>query len=266
MSLWDLLAQGGKNLIQRGIEHLKFKLPTEPVPDEWHSLLSRNVPLANELSHPERDRLLRVARLLLEEVPFEGCNGLEVDDEMRVTIAATAALLVFRLPLPKFTRLVRVLVYPDTFIPVNAESPRDSMIIESDPSLGQAWMNGVVILAWSAIREEMRETTGDRSVILHEMAHILDAEDGRFDGTPLLDDRAQGAAWAEILEREFERQQTAVDSEAEPPLDSYAARNHAEFFAVATEAFFCQPNRLRERLPALYDHMHRFYRPDMARL
>ena len=267
MSIWDILvhgiAEGGMELLQAGLDRLRFKLPTDPVPQAWHGILSRNVPLAREFSLADRDRLLRVARLLIEEVPFEGCNGLEVDDEMRITIAATASLLVFRLPLPKYTKLVRILVYPDTFIPVNAESPRDSMVIETDPSLGQAWMSGVIVLAWSAIEREARETSPTRSVILHEMAHILDAEDGRFDGTPLLDDRAQGAAWARVLTREFDRQRIAVDSDAEAPLDAYAARNHAEFFAVATEAFFCDPFRLRQLLPELYEQLRRFYQPDV---
>ena len=99
-----------------------------------------------------------------------------------------------------------------------------------------------------------------KCVILHEMAHILDAEDGIFDGTPLFDDTAQGAEWARVLKRDFDRQRDAVDAGEDTPLDDYAARNHAEFFAVATEAFFCSPDRLRASLPDLYEQLRRFYR------
>ena len=86
-----------------------------------------------------------------------------------------------------------------------------------------------------------------------------DEEDGIFDGTPVFDDASQGAEWARILEREFTRQRDAVDFGEEAPLDDYAALNHAEFFAVATEAFFCTPDHLRDKIPELYQQMERFY-------
>jgi Mlc titration factor MtfA (ptsG expression regulator) len=260
MSIWDVITQGKQSLLNFAASRLQFRLPSDPVPDTWHDMLERNVPLARGLAAAEREQLLRVARLLLEEVPFEGCGGVVVDDEMRVTIAATAALLLYRLPYPRFTKLVRVLVYPDTFVPAKAESRQDSMVIESDPSLGQAWMSGVVVVAWDAVQRDAAKANADGSVVLHEMAHILDAEDGIFDGTPLFDDTTQGAEWARVLTREFERQRDAVDAGQEPPLDDYAGRNHAEFFAVATEAFFCSPDRLRSQLPELYDQLQRFFR------
>jgi Mlc titration factor MtfA (ptsG expression regulator) len=259
VSIWDVLVRSGQELLGHAAKRLQFQLPTEPVPDHWNEILSRNVPLAGGLSREEKDRLLRVARLLLDEAPFEGCDGLELTDEMRVTIAATASLLVYQLPLPRFTKLVRILVYPDAFLPVKAWSRHDTTVEEPAGTLGQAWMSGVVVLSWTAVR---RDASGrsEENVVLHEMAHILDAEDGLFDGQPLLDDPAQGEVWAETLEREFAVQREAVELDKEAPLDDYAARNHAEFFAVATEAFFCRPAHLRERLPDLYLQLSRFYR------
>jgi Mlc titration factor MtfA (ptsG expression regulator) len=154
-------------------------------------------------------------------------------------------------------------VYPDSFIPKRVESPHDRIVLESDPALGQALMSGVIVLSWDDIQRDVRDHQRRGSVILHEMAHILDAEDGLFDGTPVFDDMTQGAEWARVLEREFGRQQDAVDAGEDAPLDDYAARNHAEFFAVATEAFFCQPVRLRDQLPALYEQLQRFFRQDL---
>jgi Mlc titration factor MtfA (ptsG expression regulator) len=260
MSIWDILAQGGQELLKHAAEKLQFRLPNEPVPAEWRTILAANVPLSRHLTGDEQDRLLRVARLLLEEVPFEGCGGLTLTDEIRVSIAANAALLVFRLPFPRFTKLIRVLVYPDTFVPKKYESPHDREAIDSDPSLGQALMSGVIVLSWEDVRRDVLDHPLRGNVVLHEMAHILDAEDGLFDGTPVFDDMAQGAEWAQVLDREFGRLQDAVNAGEETPLDDYGARNHAEFFAVATEAFYCQPDRLRERLPALYDQLQRFFR------
>jgi Mlc titration factor MtfA (ptsG expression regulator) len=264
MSIWDILARRGQDLLQQVATRLQFELPAEPAPAAWHGILARNVPLARGLSAADSDRLLRVARLLLDEVPFEGCGGLDLDDEIRVTIGSTAALLLHRLPYPRFTKLVRVLVYPDTFVPVKAPLRHDMLIVEPDPALGQAWIDGMVVLSWADVMHNVANHPRDGNVILHEMAHILDAEDGRFDGTPLLDDSSQGAAWARILERDFDRQREAVDAGIDGPLSDYAATNHGEFFAVATEAFFCEPVRLRAVLPELYEQMRRFFRQDPA--
>jgi Mlc titration factor MtfA (ptsG expression regulator) len=266
MSIWDELARRGQELIEHAAKRLQFQLPSEPAPRHWTNILARHVPLARGLTPSDQERLLRVARLLLDEVPFEGCDGLEITDEIRVAIAATAALLIHRLPYPCFTKLVRVLVYPDTFLPVSARSARDVMVIESEATLGQAWMSGVVVLSWTAVQRDAAAAGRDSNVVLHEMAHILDAEDGIFDGQPLLDDPGQGPLWAATLEREFTRQREAVQSGQNAPLDDYAAKNHAEFFAVATEAFFCTPDLLRTRLPDLYVQLSRFFRQDSASL
>jgi Mlc titration factor MtfA (ptsG expression regulator) len=262
MSIWDIITQRGHDLITHAAQLLQFRLPADPVPDDWRNILARNVPLAPGTQPADTDHLLRVARLLLAEVPFEGCGGLELTDEIRVTIAATAALLLYRLPYPRFTKLVRVLVYPDIFVPVRSPSRRDVLITEDDPSLGQAWMNGVVVLSWAAVRRDAENHMAEGSVVLHEMAHILDAEDGIFDGKPMLDDLSQGEEWAAVLQRDFARQRDAMEAGDDPPLNDYAAKNHAEFFAVATEAFFGLPHELRSRLPDLYEQMRRFFRQD----
>jgi Mlc titration factor MtfA (ptsG expression regulator) len=261
LSIWDVLARRGQELLEHAAKRLQFQLPTAPPPAPWFDILDRNVPLARRLSASDRERLLRVARLLLEEVPFEGCDGLDLTEEIRVTIAATAALLVHRLPLPRFTKLVRVLVYPDTFLPVRAWSRNDLAVEEPEATLGQAWMSGIVVLSWTAVQRDAASIR-ESNVVIHEMAHILDAEDGIFDGKPLHDDPDQGAVWAATVQREFARHRDAVVAGQEAPLDDYAARNHAEFFAVATEAFFCRPRALRERLPDLYLQLSRFFRDD----
>lgn len=260
MSIWDIISQTGHDLLKSAVNRLQFQLPTDPVPALWHHILARNVPLARGLAAADREQLLRVARLLLDEVPFEAVAGLPLTDEIRVTIAATASLLLYRLPYPRFMKLVRVLVYPYTFVPKKAESRHDVLVVETDPSLGQAWMDGVVVLSWQAVVRDAENDHRAGSVVLHEMAHILDAEDGRFDGTPVFDDSAQGAEWSRVLTEEFGRQENAVNGGDDPALDEYAATNHAEFFAVATETFFCAPDRLRTRLPALYEQLRRFYR------
>jgi Mlc titration factor MtfA (ptsG expression regulator) len=242
-----------------------FRLPSEPVPETWPRVLERLVPLSRRLPEEERVRLLRLAQLFVRDVPMEGCGGLELTEEIRVAIAATACLLVMNLPYPRFAALRRVLVYPDTFVPRRMEFARDRGIqSEPDAELGEAWRDGIVVLSWNAVRAADANAGHGRNVVLHEFAHVLDGEDGAFDGTPILESEQDVRDWSRIFAAEFEREQHDVDYSDDPALDPYAATNRAEFFAVATETFFESPARLRGRLPDLYEQLRRFYRQDPA--
>jgi Mlc titration factor MtfA (ptsG expression regulator) len=243
------------------------RLPTDPVPGTWPAILERLVPLSRRLPGGERERLLRLTQLFVREVPMEGCGGLELTEEIRVTIAATACLLILNLPYPRFTTLRRVLVYPDTFVPVHLESRGNRGIhFEASAELGEAWKDGIVVLSWNSVQSGDANAGSERNVVLHEFAHVLDGEDGAFDGAPILESAEAVREWARIFAAEFEREQDAVNQSQDAALDPYAATNRAEFFAVATEAFFESAARLRERVPELYEQLRRFYRQDPARL
>jgi hypothetical protein len=231
------------------------RLLSAPLPDNWPAIIHQRVLLTRRLSPEERNRLLRLAQLLLHEVPIEGCNGLAVTETMRVTIAATACLLLLNLPYPRFPTLRRILLYPDTFVPRRVPSPLDRGIQdEPEPLLGEAHDSGVVILSWDGV---LARRDG-HNVILHEFAHVLDGENGAFDGIPLLEG-ASLMTWRQVLADEFANAQDAAERDDEPALDDYAATNRAEFFAVATEAFFEEPERLRQRLPEVYRLLSLFY-------
>jgi MtfA peptidase len=259
------LVRLGPRVLRLLAKRSDLRLPTQPVPRSWLATIERNVPLIRRLDAAERDRLPRLAQLLVSEVPFEGCDGLQVTEEMRVTIAATACLLLVNLPYPKFLALRRILIYPDTFVPVGAFSRHDRGIeTDAEPTLGQAWRDGIVVLSWSSVLEGLEAARRSGNVVLHEFAHILDGEDGAFDGAPILDGGSSVHEWSRVLEVEFARQEEDIRAGRETPLDAYAATNRAEFFAVATETFFETPELLRTRLPELYAQLSRYYRQDPA--
>lgn len=254
-----------RRLLNRLLTGPVLALPTEPIPSFWAEVIAQRVPLSSQLDDRDRVRLLRLTQLFIREVPMEGCGGLELTDEIRVTIAATASLLLLGLPYPRFPGLRRVLVYPDTFVPLRIVPYRSQALQEAPmPELGEAWRDGIVVLSWNEIRDGGAKERDGRNVVLHEFAHVLDFEDGASDGRPVLDSAQAMAAWATILKREFERQQAAAETAGDTDLDPYAVTNRAEFFAVATEAFFETGQRLRARLPALYEQLRAFYRQDPA--
>ena len=239
------------------------RLPTDPIPASWNDFVCRQVRLAAHLSPADRERLFRIMQLFLREVPIEGCLGLEVTEEIRVTIAAQASLLLLKMPYPRYARVRRVLVYPSAFVPTTVALHPTGQVVRPDvPLRGQASLSGVVVLGWDEVRRDTLITTDGENVVLHEFAHMLDAEDGSMDGVPVLDSGTAYRAWAALLSEEFAEHVQRTARGEPTALSPYGATNRAEFFAVATEAFFERPLQLRAEEPRLYAMLVDFFKLD----
>jgi len=244
----------------------RVRLLREPIPAAWRDIVARNVPLAARLAEADRERLLRLAQVFLRDKPMEGV-GLELTDEIRVTVAAQACLLLLNLDYPCYPTLRRVLVYPGVFQPRRVELTRHGAFQEEPrPTLGEAWTSGVVVLSWDSSLVGSLNPAEGHNVVLHEFAHVLDGENGAMDGQPLLDHPSAYRTWGYVFRSLYERQVEAALEGGETPLHPYGATNRAEFFAVATEAFFTRPAELLRSLPDLYEELRKFYRQDPAAL
>src|ERR1043166_5108510 len=89
------------------------RLRSQPFPDSWLTILQRNVPYYHRLSSPEQNELHSAIQVFVAEKNFEGCGGLELTDEIKVTIAAYACILLLHLQHDYYPRLQSILVYPD---------------------------------------------------------------------------------------------------------------------------------------------------------
>lgn len=242
-----------------------LRLPRGPIPDNWRGIVDDNVPLAQRLSLEERERLLRLVQLFLSEKHFEGCGGLTVSDEMKVTIAAEACLLLLHLEGPCYPTLRTVLVYPRGFVPTFVRSPETGEIVSPpEPLIGESWRDGVVVISWDAAIHGARNPVDGENVVLHEFAHQLDEENGAGDGAPVLSGGAL-RTWGRVLSDEYQRLRQDAAADRPSVLDPYGATNKAEFFAVATETFFEKPAHLKREHPELYEQLKRFYGQDPAR-
>lgn len=231
----------------------------------WTDILQRRVPQYRFLSEPERERLHGHIQVFLAEKHFEGCGGLALTDEIRLTIAGQACLLLLNLEgADYYSRLRSILVYPSTMRPAYAERLTSGTLAPGEePILGQSWGHGTVILSWDSVRGSAAISDG-RNVVLHEFAHQLDQEDGEADGTPFLERTSSLHRWEQTMREHYARLRQAAEGGEATFLDPYGATNPAEFFAVATEAFFETPAGLKRDHPALYDQLARYYRQDPA--
>ncbi len=244
------------------------KLIQTAFPDAWEAILRRNVAHYCMLNEDERVRLHRLIQVFAAEKNWEGAGGLELDDEIRVTISAQACLLILGLPHNYYENVRSVIVYPSTVVPPQRRhgSFESTMApVEPEvPILGQAFMRGPVIIIWDAALHGGRHPELGHNVIYHEFAHQLDMLDGMADGAPPLRGREAYREWNRICTREYERLTRDALRGRESFLNAYGATNAAEFFAVATEQFFDRPRLLIRQSPDLYRVLREYYQQDPA--
>jgi len=238
------------------------RIARQPFPAAWRDIVRRRVPLASELPAAQQLRLKKQIQVLLADVPFIGCAGLEVDDEVRVTIAAQAAFLLLGRG-GSFGNLRQVLVYPGHFVVPRSEVGAGGVVHEGrDVLAGQSWQRGQVIVAWDAVLDGAADPHDGANVVMHEFAHQLDQDTGAANGAPYVGRGALQRDWARVMNHEFDLLLARL-ARAEPGLiGPYAATSPAEFFAVATELFFERPAALAAERPELYEQLRRCYRLD----
>lgn len=229
---------------------------------EWRDLLATRQRTWGQLGDEERDRLEQLTLQLLVELHWEAANGFTLTDDIEVTIAADAAVLLLGLPDDSFRRVHTVLVHPTTVVLSGEHSQVAGIVSDSPmPILGQADLHGPVLIVWDAVLSEARHPGSGHNVVFHEFAHRLDMLTGDADGMPPIADPALAARWITVCTDAYEQ---VAAGRGGSVLRSYAGVNPAEFFAVATEAFFDAPVALRRERPDLYEVLGGYYGQDPA--
>jgi MtfA peptidase len=240
------------------------RITSRPFPATWRDIVRRRVPLARELPAAQQLRLKKHIQVLLAEVPFIGCAGLEISDEMRVTIAAQAAFLLLGRG-GSFGNLREVLLYPGHFVVPRADAGDGGVVHEArDVLAGQSWQRGQIVLAWDVVQDGATDPHDGANVVMHEFAHQLDQDTGAANGAPYVGRGALQQAWARVMSDELDALRARLARAEAGLIDPYAATNPAEFFAVTTELFFEKPAALAAERPALYEQLERCYRLDPA--
>jgi MtfA peptidase len=249
---------------KRAMRNRKLReLAAMPFPDEWEKILGKNVGLYKYLPDALKEQLHNDIKIFLNEKRFEGLGGLEMTDEIRITIAAEACMLLLNRQNRDYPGLSSILVYPNAYVAKqNTEVGGGAYIEGKSVRLGESWQHGSVVLAWDYVRQGSLNPEDGHNVVLHEFAHQLDQEDGIADGAPVLETRSGYAAWARILSMEYERLQFSIERHKKRVMDDYGATSPAEFFAVATETFFEKPRQLKKKSPDLYAELKDFYKVD----
>jgi Mlc titration factor MtfA (ptsG expression regulator) len=243
----------------------RHDLMRRPMPSEWPGILEANFPLYRRIPDEARRKLHQYMHVFLAEKAFEGCGGLELTEEMRVSIAAQACLLLLNDRGNFYPNLRSILVYPDQYV------NRRGILLRSDHDerdeqvvIGESWNSGSVVLSWKHVRQGAAVIDDGTNVVFHEFAHQLDQAAGSTDGAPQLSGPERYGDWSSAMKEAYDRLQRRLDRGNRTLFDEYGATNPAEFFAVATETFFEKARRMKKEYPELYKEFTTFYKLDPA--
>jgi len=234
-----------------------------PLPAAAQDILQRRVPVYRRMAPELRQQLQRLVVQFLHEKKFIGCDGLEITDEIAVTIAGQACLLLLNRPSKVYPALHTILVYPGAFVAQRPEVGPGGVVTPGRKTmLGESWDDGRVVLSWDDVERGARDWTDGHNVVLHEFAHQLDSESGRANGAPYLGHPDSYRDWSEVLARDYNNLRLHAMYRQHSVMDHYGATSPAEFFAVATETFFEKPWQMAEHHAELYQEFLKYYRVD----
>ena len=240
-------------------------LLAEPFPDAWLTTLQGDVGHYELLAEPERAKLRNAVRIMLSEKDWEGCRGLELTDEIRVTIAAQAAILVLGLDDFYFDNVATVLVYPDEFVVKEERAIAAGVTVEEESDrLGEAHYRGPVILSWKEIRANAIAPGYGQNLVFHEFAHQLDMLNGAFDGTPDLPTNELAERWAHLMDKEYRRLQRAGADWPGDVARSVQRRPIQPSFLRSQPSASSMRRAMQREYPPLYELFRDYFRQDPA--
>ncbi len=248
---------------KRLIANKRSQLFDTPLSANWISLLEDNVSLYKRLPHTLKTQLHGCIQLFLHEKEFIG-RGIEITQQIRLTIAGNACMLLLQGQKRSFPGFTSILVYPDTYVAKQINHDGSLESIENSHRAGESWFRGPIVLSWGDTLRGSVNAKDGHNVVIHEFAHKLDEQSGSMDGLPVLRENAHYSDWASVLNEEFASLKYRSQRGKNSVMDEYGTISPPEFFAVATESFFEKSKQMKKKLPELYEQLSRFYNIDPA--
>ncbi|MDK3019506.1 M90 family metallopeptidase [Pseudodonghicola flavimaris] len=225
------------------------------------AIVATEVPLTRKLPARFHQALEGKINAFIGQVDFVGCNGLEVSEEMRLSIAAQACLLIVNSD-TWYDHLTTILIYPAAF--KSRQRQHNGYVVTERETVrsGESWSRGPVILSWADTRRGALNDRDGHNVVFHEFAHQIDDLSGHTDGLPNLPKGQSVAGWARTFVPAYQTHVQNVQAGHRTVFDAYGATGPEEFFAVAVETFFEKPAALNHHEPAVYRQLAQLFRLD----
>lgn len=245
------------------VEFKRRQIRREPFPHAWRQIIRRRMPYFSSMPTDLQLQLKKHIQVFIAEKEFLGQEGITINDDIKVTVAAQACLLLLNRKTDYYPNLKTIVLYPGAFVKKQMQSDQIGLHSEkTSVMLGESWQFGRIVLSWQHTVEGARSPNDGANVVIHEFAHQLDQETGSANGAPALGKRTSYKRWSKVFEREFKQLKRQTEQGLTSLLDSYGATNPAEFFAVASEVYFEQSQLLYQQHRSLYQQLKKFYQVD----
>lgn len=256
-----MVVVGAISFHYRSKKQARAKLLSTPLSDHQRAIIKAQVPLVERLPADLRGKHEGKVGLFLGQVDFVGCDGLQVTEEMQLSISAQACLLVVNSDL-WYEHLTTILVYPNAF-KSRQRSYNGFVVTEKEiVRTGESWGRGPVVLSWAHSKQGAMNDRDGHNVVFHEFAHQIDDLSGQTNGVPVLSQGQNFAEWERVFLTAYDAHVRAVEQGHRTVIDPYGAEGHEEFFAVSVEVFFEKPQALKESVPTVYDQLAKLFRLD----
>lgn len=244
-------------------EYKRAKVKRLPFKKQWRKIIQQRMPYFKKMPTHLQLQLKQHIQVFLSEKKFVGNNGVIITDEIRVTIAAQACLLLLNRKTDYYPKLATILVYPRAFVKRHQIQNSDGVHFTQNLAMsGESWGFGRIVLSWQDTLDGAYFPEDGHNVVIHEFAHQLDQEDGFANGAPILGKGQNYDCWSDVFTAQFEQLKHQVKGGSRSIFDYYGATNPAEFFAVASEVFFEKSQALSHEHPKLYQQLALYYRVD----
>ncbi|HCH70642.1 MAG TPA: hypothetical protein DE042_09270 [Colwellia sp.] len=244
-------------------EYQRNKIKKQPFKKQWRKIIQQRMPYFRKMPADLQQQLKQHIQVFLAEKNFIGCNGVQITDEIKITVAAQACLLLLNRKTNFYPKLHTILVYPHAFIKEQQSMHTDGVLHTTKKALaGESWGFGKVVLSWQDTLDGANIPDDGRNVVIHEFAHQLDQENGKANGAPILDKEQNYKGWSEAFSSQFEKLKRQAQTGKSSLFDYYGASDPAEFFAVASEVFFEQAKQFHYEYPTLYQQLKQYYHVD----
>ena len=236
-----------------------FPRPPALTPDQ-DARLGDALPWVARLDPERRERLSGLVARFLASKTITPLHDLVLDDGQRLRLAALACLPLLEFGAQGLVGWSQVVVYPGAFRVQREHRHEDTGVLEEwqEDLAGESWEHGPLVLSWDDVLADLAHPGDGFHLVVHEMAHKLDALDGAMDGTPPLP-AAWQREWARDFQAAYDDFCARLDAGGHSAIDAYAAEAPEEFFAVASEYHFSAPDVLAAEMPAVAAHLRRFY-------
>lgn len=244
-------------------EYQRDKIRNMPFKKRWRKIIQKRMPYFKQMPTDLQLQLKQHIQVFLAEKNFIGCNGVKITDEIKITIAAQACLLLLNRKTDYYPKLKTILVYPGAFLKEQQKQNPDGVQFTQKVALsGESWDFGKIVLSWEDTLHGAHLPDDGHNVVIHEFAHQLDQENGTANGAPILGKGQSYKCWSKVFSAQFDLLKEQATAGVPSLFNYYGATNPAEFFAVASEVFFEQSNKFNREYPTLYKQLKQYYKVD----